>query len=42
MANIQAAFGFRHIGVLPGYAPDYQQLTRQIQSANSTKIFMTR
>jgi hypothetical protein len=40
MANVQAAFGFRHIGFLPGYSPDYQQLTRQIQSANATKIFM--
>jgi hypothetical protein len=40
MANVQAAFGFRHIGYLPGGAPDYQQLTRQIQSSNATKIFM--
>ncbi len=40
MANTQSAFGFRHIGFLPGYGPDYQQLTRQIQSSNSTKIFM--
>jgi hypothetical protein len=39
MANIQAAFGFKHLGYLPGYAPDYQQLTRQIQSSNATKIF---
>ncbi len=39
MANTQAAFGLKHIGYLPGYAPDYQQLTRQIQSSNSTKIF---
>ena len=39
MANVQAAFGFRHIGFLPGYAPDYQQLTRAIQSSNTTKIF---
>jgi hypothetical protein len=39
MANVQAAFGFRHIGFLPGYSPDYQQLTRQIQSSNATKIF---
>jgi hypothetical protein len=39
MANVQSAFGFRHVGFLPGYAPDYQQLTRQIQSSNATKIF---
>jgi hypothetical protein len=39
MANVQAAFGFKHIGYLPGFAPDYQQLTRQIQSSNATKIF---
>jgi hypothetical protein len=39
MANLQSAFGFRHIGYLPGGAPDYQQLTRQIQSSNATKIF---
>lgn len=40
MANVQSAFGFRHIGFLPGYGPDYQQLSRQIQSSNTTKIFM--
>lgn len=39
MANIQSAFGFRHVGYLPGFGPDYQQLTRQIQSSNATKIF---
>lgn len=39
MANTQAAFGLRHIGYLPGSGPDYQQLTRQIQSSNATKIF---
>ena len=39
MANVQSAFGLRHIGYLPGFAPDYQQLTRQIQSSNATKIF---
>ncbi len=36
---MQAQFGFRHIGFLPGYGPDYQQLSRQIQSSNATKIF---
>lgn len=39
MANIQSAFGFRHIGFLSGYSPDYQQQTRLIQSTNTTKIF---
>lgn len=39
MANVQSAFGFRHIGFLPGFAPDYQQTTRLIQSTNTTKIF---
>jgi hypothetical protein len=39
MANTQASFGFRHVGYLPGFGPDYQQLTRQIQSSNATKIF---
>jgi hypothetical protein len=39
MANQQTAFGFRHIGFLPGFSPDYQILTRQISSANTTKIF---
>lgn len=40
MANVQSAFGFRHVGYLPGYAPDYQQLKRLIQATNTTKIFM--
>jgi hypothetical protein len=39
MANVQAAFGFKHIGYLSGYAPDYQQQTRLIQATNTTKIF---
>lgn len=39
MANTQAKFGFRHIGFLPGFAPDYQLQTRLISSANTTKIF---
>lgn len=39
MANTQSAFGFRHIGYLPGGAPDYQQNTRLIASTNTTKIF---
>ena len=39
MANTQAQFGFQHIGFLPGYAPDYQLATRQIQSSYATKIY---
>mgnify|MGYP001067894645 CR=1 FL=1 len=39
MANTQATFGFRHIGYLPGGAPDYQLATGLIASANTTKIF---
>lgn len=39
MANTQTAFGFRHIGFLPGFSPDYQILNRLISSANTTKIF---
>lgn len=39
MANVQSAFGFRHVGYLSGYGPDYQQQTRLIQSTNTTKIF---
>src|SRR5882672_869430 len=39
MANVQATFGFRHIGFLSGGSPDYQLATRLISSANTTKIF---
>ena len=39
MANVQSAFGFRHIGFLSGGAPDYQLATRPIQSTNTTKIY---
>lgn len=39
MANVAAAFGFRHVGYLSGSGPDYQQATRLIQSTNTTKIF---
>jgi hypothetical protein len=39
MANIQSAFGLRHIGFLSGMGPDYQQQTRLIQATNTTKIF---
>lgn len=39
MANVQATFGFQHIGFLPGYAPDYQLMRRSIQSSYATAIF---
>lgn len=39
MANIQTAFGFRHLGYLSGGAPDYQQANRAVSSTNTTKIF---
>jgi hypothetical protein len=39
MANVQSAFGFRHIGFLSGAGPDYQLATRLIQATNTTKIF---
>lgn len=38
MANTQATFGFRHIGFLPGYAPDYQLTHATILSTYSTNI----
>ncbi len=39
MANVQATFGFKHIGYLSGAGPDYQLATRLIQSTNTTKIY---
>lgn len=39
MANVQAAFGFKHIGFLSGYSPDFQLAPRLIQATNTTKIF---
>jgi len=39
MANTQTAFGFRHIGFLPGGSPDYQLSTRLIASSNTTSIY---
>lgn len=38
MANTQAQFGFKHIGYLSGYAPDYQETPVLIQSTYSTAI----
>ena len=39
MANTQSQFGFQHVGFLPGYAPDYQLSTRQIQSSYASAIW---
>lgn len=39
MSNTAVAFGFRHVGFLPGYAPDYQLSTRLVSSANTTSIY---
>ena len=39
MANVQATFGFRHIGYLGGGSPDFQLSTGVIASGNTTKIF---
>lgn len=39
MANIAQAFGFQHIGYLPGYAPDMAPSRRMIQSSYATAIF---
>jgi hypothetical protein len=39
MANTAQAFGFQHIGYLPGYAPDMAPSRRSIQSTYATSIF---
>lgn len=39
MANTNAPFGFRHIGYMPGFAPDQQYMPWVIKSDNATKIF---
>ena len=39
MANVQSAFGFRHIGYISGAGPDYQLATRAISSSNATAIY---
>jgi hypothetical protein len=39
MSNTQTAFGFKHVGFLPGAAPDYQLSTRLIASSNTTSIY---
>jgi hypothetical protein len=39
MANVQSAYGFRHIGFLSGAGPDYQLATRPLQSSNTNNIY---
>jgi hypothetical protein len=39
MANTNNPYGFKHIGYLPGYAPDYQLKSGVIAAANGTKIY---
>jgi hypothetical protein len=39
MSNTATAFGFRHIGYLPGAGVDYQLSTRLVSSANTTAIY---
>ncbi len=39
MANVAAAFGFRHIGFLEGYAPTYGMRRRKIALGNTNPIF---
>jgi len=39
MSNVQAQFGFQHIGYTPGYAPDMAPTRRMIQSTYSTGIY---
>jgi len=38
MANVQAQFGFQHIGYLSGSGVDYQQSTRAILKTNASAI----
>jgi hypothetical protein len=39
MSNTAVAFGFRHVGYLPGFAATYELSTRLVSSANTTSIF---
>ncbi len=37
--NTTGNLGFKHIGFLPGYAPDYQLHAKYVQSSNATAIY---
>lgn len=39
MANTTTYMGFKHIGYLPGYAPDYQLQWKTVSNANATAIY---
>lgn len=39
MANTTGYMGFKHIGYLPGYAPDYQLQAKLVSNANATAIY---
>ena len=39
MANTTGYMGFKHIGFLPGYAPDYQLQSKRVASTNATAIY---
>ncbi len=39
MANTTGYMGFKHIGFLPGFAPDYQLQAKPINSTNATAIY---
>lgn len=38
MANTTGYMGFKHIGFMPGYAPDYQLMAKQTLGTNATAI----
>lgn len=38
MANTTGYMGFKHIGFLPGYAPDYQLMAKKTLGTNATAI----
>lgn len=39
MANVNAPFGFRHVGLVGGVAPNFGMITRKVASGDTTKIF---
>lgn len=39
MANVNAPFGFRHLGVLGGVSPNFGMVARKIASADTADIF---
>ncbi len=39
MSNTTGLMGFKHIGFLPGYAPDYQLQSKLVSSGNATAIY---